>query len=72
MVSFQVGHKYKTGWDCVYTIEVVKRTPKTIVYKESNVQRRAKLGVSDNGVEYIVVGRYSAAPVFFANQECAG
>ncbi|VIF63362.1 Uncharacterised protein [Clostridioides difficile] len=67
MIKFEVGKTYATrsicDHDCIYTIEVIKRTDKTITYKEDDSVRRAKIRFSDD-YEYIRVGNYSMAPNF--------
>lgn len=69
MIKFEVGKTYATrsicDHDCIYTIEVIKRTDKTITYKEDDTIRRAKIRFSDD-YEYIRVGNYSMAPNFTA------
>ncbi|MDL5065804.1 hypothetical protein QRX11_04630 [Clostridioides difficile] len=69
MIKFEVGKTYATrsicDHDCIYTIEVIKRTDKTITYKEDDTVRRAKIRFSDD-YEYIRVGNYSMAPNFSA------
>ncbi|VIF62545.1 Uncharacterised protein [Clostridioides difficile] len=69
MIKFEVGKTYATrsicDHDCIYTIEVIKRTDKTITYKEDDSVRRAKIRFSDY-YEYIRVGNYSMAPNFSA------
>ncbi|HFQ7706006.1 TPA: hypothetical protein ACKOIF_004085 [Clostridioides difficile] len=69
MIKFEVGKTYATrsicDHDCIYTIEVIKRTDKTITYKEYDTVRRAKIRFNDD-YEYIRVGNYSMAPNFSA------
>ncbi|WP_332957284.1 hypothetical protein [Clostridioides difficile] len=69
MIKFEVGKTYATrsvcDHDCMFTIEVIKRTDKTITYKEDDTVRRAKIRFSDD-YEYIRVGNYSMAPNFSA------
>ncbi|MGX9755756.1 hypothetical protein ACWYRQ_05750 [Clostridioides difficile] len=69
MIKFEVGKTYATrsicDHDCIYTIEVIKRTDKTVTYKEDDTVRRAKIRFSDD-YEYIRVGNYSMAPNFSA------
>lgn len=75
MIKFEVGKTYfaKSVCDhnCVYTIEVIKRTDKTITYKEDDTVRRAKIRFSDD-YEYIRVGNYSMSPNFSAKDLVAG
>ncbi|WP_254048557.1 hypothetical protein [Clostridioides difficile] len=69
MIKFEVGKTYATrsvcDHDCVFTLEVIKRTDKTITYKEDDTVRRAKIRFNDD-YEYIKVGNYSMAPNFSA------
>lgn len=69
MIKFEVGKTYATrsvcDHDCMFTIEVIKITDKTITYKEDDTVRRAKIRFSDD-YEYIRVGNYSMAPNFSA------
>ncbi|EGT4048681.1 hypothetical protein ERM65_11935 [Clostridioides difficile] len=69
MIKFEVGKTYATrsvcDHDCMFTIEVIKRTDKTITYKEYDTVRRAKIRFNDD-YEYIRVGNYSMAPNFSA------
>ncbi|WP_227868173.1 hypothetical protein [Clostridioides sp. ZZV15-6388] len=75
MIKFEVGKTYfaKSVCDhnCVYTIEVIKRTDKTITYKEDDTVRCAKIRFSDD-YEYIRVGNHSMAPNFSAKDLVAG
>lgn len=71
MIKFEVGKTYATrsicDHDCIYTIEVIKRTDKTITYKEDDTVRRAKIRFNDdNNCEYIRIGNYSMSPNFSA------
>ncbi len=69
MIKFEIGKTYTTrsvcDHDCVFTIEVIKRTDKTITYKEDDTVRRAKIRFN-NDCEYIRIGNYSMAPNFSA------
>lgn len=69
MMKFEIGKTYTTrnvcDYDCVFTIEVIKRTDKTITYKEEDTVRRAKIRFN-NDCEYIRIGNYSMAPNFSA------
>ena len=74
MSVFEVGKKY---WDtsacdhnCVFTIEIIKRTDKTVTFRRRGKERQAKIYTDNNG-EYIVPERYSMAPVFRACREVA-
>ncbi|AXU28703.1 hypothetical protein CDIF102859_03002 [Clostridioides difficile] len=69
MIKFEVGKTYATrgvcDHDCMFTIEVIKRTDKTLTYKDDDTVRRAKIRFNDD-YEYIRVGNYSMAPNFSA------
>jgi len=72
MTKFEVGKKYfaASACDsaCVFTVEIVKRTDKTVTFRRDGYERRAKINTDNNG-EYIVPERYSMAPVFRACRE---
>jgi hypothetical protein len=72
MFTFEIGHKYfdtsACDHNCVFTIEIVKRTAKTVTFVRNGKTRRAKLFTDDRG-EYIIPDRYSMAPVFRAERE---
>lgn len=72
MKTFEIGKKYydtsACDSNCVFVIEIVKRTEKTVTFKRDGEQRRAKLFVDKEG-EYIIPERYSIAPVFRATRE---
>ncbi len=73
MTTFEIGKKYSTrsicNHDCVFVIEVVKRTAKTVTFrKKDGKERRTKIFVDSYG-EYIMPDRYSMAPVFHAHEE---
>lgn len=69
MTKFEIGNKYYAtsacDSNCVFVIEITKRTDKTVTFLRDGQERRAKLNVDNNG-EYIVPDRYSMAPVFRA------
>ncbi|WP_227836034.1 hypothetical protein [Clostridioides sp. ES-S-0001-02] len=69
MIKFEIGKTYATrsvcDHDCVFTIEVIKRTDKTITYKEDGTIRRAKIRFNYD-CEYIRIGNHSMAPCFNA------
>lgn len=71
MKKFEVGKKYYSrsicDHECIYEIEVISRTDKTITYMYDGEKRRSKIHISDN-VEYIRPDNYSFAPTFRANK----
>lgn len=72
MKKFEIGKTYFTtsacDHNCVFTVEIVKRTAQTVTFRRDGQERRAKIFTDDNG-EYIVPERYSMAPVFRACRE---
>lgn len=72
MFTFEIGHKYydtsACDHNCVLTIEIVKRTAKTVTFLRNGKERRTKLFCDERG-EYIIPYRYSMAPVFRAEYE---
>lgn len=72
MKKFEAGKTYYSrsicDHECIFTIEVVKRTEKTVTYIYNGKQRRSTIKVDDNG-EYIKPDNYSMAPVFRAYRE---
>lgn len=72
MYTFEIGHKYfdtsACDHKCVYTIEIVKRTAKTVTFLRNGKERRTKLFCDERG-EYIIPYNYSMAPVFRAEYE---
>ena len=72
MATFEIGKKYydtsACDHNCVFVIEIVKRTEKTVTFLRNGKQRRAKIYTDTNG-EYIIPDRYSMAPVFRACRE---
>ena len=74
MSTFEVGKSYYTtsacDHNCVFVVEIVKRTAKTVTFRRDGQERRAKI-FSDHNGEYIVPERYSMAPVFRASCEYA-
>ena len=70
--AFEVGKTYATraacNWDCIYTIEVVSRTAKTITYVEGGKTNRRKIHVW-RGVESVSDGAYSMAASWSADQQ---
>ena len=72
MKTFEIGKKYfdtsACDHNCVFVIEIVKRTDKTVTFRRDGKERRAKIHVDRYG-EYIVPERYSMAPVFRAERE---
>lgn len=72
MTTFEVGKKYydtsACDHNCVFVVEIVKRTAKTVAFRRDGQERRAKIYTDSNG-EYIIPERYSMAPVFRASRE---
>lgn len=72
MAMFEVGKKYSTtsacDSNCTFTVEIVKRTAKTVTFLRNGQERRAKVYTDRDG-EYIIPERYSMAPVFRACRE---
>lgn len=69
MATFEIGKKYFTtsacDHNCVFVVEIVKRTAKTVTFRRDGQERRAKIYTDHDG-EYIIPERYSMAPVFRA------
>lgn len=72
MTTFEIGKKYydtsACDHNCVFVVEIVKRTAKTVTFRRNGQERRAKVYCDDHG-EFIVPDRYSMAPVFRACRE---
>lgn len=72
MTTFEIGKKYydtsACDHNCVFVVEIVKRTAKTVTFRRRGKERRAKIYTDHNG-EYIMPDRYSMAPVFRACRE---
>lgn len=72
MSVFEIGKKYydtsACDHNCVFVVEIVKRTAKTVTFRRDGQERRAKI-YTDCDVEYIIPERYSMAPVFRASRE---
>lgn len=62
MIAFEVGKAYYTtsacDHNCVFVVEIVKRTAKTVTFRRDGQERRTKIH-TDRDVEYIVPERYS-------------
>ena len=69
MKKFEVGKAYEQrsicDHDCIFKIEVIKRTEKTLTYIYDGQQRRSKIKEWD-GSEMIRPDNYSMAPSFHA------
>jgi len=72
MNTFEIGKKYfdtsACDHNCVFVIEITKRTAKTVTFLRNGKERRAKIHTDDHG-EYIIPYHYSMAPVFRASRE---
>ena len=72
MFTFEVGKTYFTtsacDSNCIFKVEIVKRTAKTVTFRRDGKERRAKIYTDHDG-EYIIPERYSMAPVFRASSE---
>lgn len=70
--TFEEGKTYYTrsacDHNCIFTIEVVRRTAKTVTYKYLGLQRRSNIKLDENGNEWIRPDNYSMAPVFRAER----
>lgn len=55
--------------DCIYTAIVIDRTDKTVLIEMDGKDKRCKIHLDRDGVEFIYpLGRYSMAPTFRAEQ----
>ncbi|MCL1789832.1 MAG: hypothetical protein FWG40_00485 [Peptococcaceae bacterium] len=72
MTKFEPGKRYQTrsicDHNCIYTILVLDRTDKTIVFSDDGRIRRSKIRVDKDG-EYLIPDRYSMAPVYRAHRD---
>ena len=72
MATFEIGKKYFTtsacDHNCVFVVEIGKRTAKTVTFRREGQERRAKIYTDHDG-EYIIPERYSMAPGFRASSE---
>lgn len=76
MNKFKVGQKVSTrsicNYDCIYEGVIVRRTAKTVWFKEYNEVKSARIQQDDNhynGDEFIYPhGRHSMCPVFVAGK----
>lgn len=71
MAKFEVGKRYYSrsacDYDCVFEVEIVSRTEKSVVVK-GDANKRCKINIDNDG-EYIVPEHYSMAPVYRAIRE---
>ncbi len=71
--KFEEGKTYYSrsicDHECIFTIEVVKRTAKTLTYMYEGKQRRSNIKLDEKGNEYIKPDTYSMAPVFRAERQ---
>lgn len=72
MKKFEVGKTYCSrsicDHECIFTIEIVKRTEKSVTYIYDGKQRRSMIKTDESG-EYIKPDRHSMAPTFRADRE---
>lgn len=74
MKKFEIGKRYATtsicNSECVFTIQIIKRTEKTLVFERDGEQHRTKIFMdADADGEYIVPDRYSMAPIWRAARD---
>lgn len=71
--KFEPGKTYYSrsicDHECIFTIEVVKRTAKTVTYMYQGKERRSNIKLDEHGNEYIKPDNYSMAPVFRAERQ---
>jgi len=73
MTKFEIGKTYTCpsacNSDCIFKIEVISRTEKSLTYKYNGKVRRSKVNPDWNGKnEMVMPDRYSMAPVFKADR----
>jgi len=70
--TFQIGESYNTGrcGDYVWSFTVISRTAKFITIQDEDDARTYRIGtwVSDGVEKALPLGRYSMAPVIFADR----
>ena len=75
MSKFEAGKKYQTRSigdnNCIFEITVIKRTIKTVTYKQWDGRERRTNIQHDAEGEFIQPDRYSFAPTYRANREAA-
>lgn len=75
MKQFEIGHTYQTrsacNHDCIFSIEIVKRTTKTVTYIYNGETRRSNIKIDPFSGEFIIPDKYSMAPIFRAERERA-
>ena len=74
MKKFEIGKKYYSrsicDYNCLFIIEIIKRTEKTITFKDSlGKVRRSKIQNYYNDCESLYPDTYSFAPIYKANRE---
>lgn len=71
--KFEVGKTYYArsicNHDCIFTMEVVSRTEKTVTYIFEGEKKRSSIKHDDHGNEWIKSHGYSMAPVFRAERQ---
>ena len=56
-------------WDCIYTVTVLKRTPKMAYVQYFDKTARTKVYTTPEGNEYIMpFGQYAGAAVFYGQE----
>lgn len=70
MTQFQAGKTYTTrsvcDSACIFAIEVISRTEKTITFKYHGTVKRCKIKMFDGVESAFALGTYSMAPIFRA------
>ncbi|MCM1217207.1 MAG: hypothetical protein NC548_22130 [Lachnospiraceae bacterium] len=68
--AFEVGKTYQTrsicDHNCIFSIEIVKRTAKTVIVKKNGKEQRNKITVIDGHETIYPWGVYSMCPVIRA------
>ena len=75
MKNFEIGKTYETrsicDSGCIFSIEVIKRTAKTLTFRENGERvRRSKIH-TDNEGEWVRPDNYSMSAVYRASREAA-
>ena len=71
--KFEINNTYESRSicdnECIFKINVISRTAKTISYKYLNQVRRSSVKFDSQGNEYIKPDNYSMAPIFRAERQ---